>query len=1317
MEKFVSAIRKDNIKYIKNLIKKGENLNIRVSNGESPIILAIKLGHYKVVKLLIESGIALDIQNDNGITPLVYSIINNNESSKLTEMLVEAGAKIDFNTQDEDVLEDIEKFISCNSDLDVAGLLRKGLDKALENLGDRYLEGASEDENEFKKDPKKILPKDELKNIEKIVSENLEIDLEEVVEEKKEDDKHLEEYELGKKVYIVKGFFKSYFTKRLDKEEFEIFLLEKGEEILNSKDYRKFSNGDRIKKIRSEDKVFELRINSGDRVLFTITEMGIIFLCVDKHDNAVGRGTRVTTNEIIQLEISEKDIEEVEIRKVIERPIYESISLEKFKSKLLDKKELYLLTSEQERVVNSSLPICLYGSAGSGKTTMLLKKIENILKHNDDTKILFLTYNEKLLKYTKTLYNTYSGYKTEQITFDTFENYFINLLKLDREGYIDTRRFLKWFGAQKGYNPKLVDVSPLEAFSEIKGIIKGFVGYSGKRDIKKEKIISKNYYLELKNRYSLLKNDVSRELIYEEAKSYEKYLRENNYYDENDLALEYLNSDSDYPKYDFLACDEVQDLTELQIIAMLETLVDNKNVFLTGDNNQAINLSFFDFSRLKTLYQERYHYYGINNNEISLNQRSSETVVNLAKKVAELRDSVLPVNKKISYSEKPLIEGGIVPILASQEDIELSQLENKDVTIIVPDEVRKKRIKRFYNNTVLTIYEAKGLERENIVCIGLIDSFSDDAKTVVEKLKSDNRDPLSNHYRHFFNLLYVATTRARNNLIFLDDLDNEFYNYLDQEVRRADTEEWQERFKSLAELTEDKLLKYAVEYEEKGNYKIALEHYEKMKERDENSIKRLKALIEMESKNYRKALETFESLEMWTECLECSKNIGEKSLEKRYQIKVYESEGKYLDLARYYSSYKNYQSAFDSYIDYFKEELKGSKDIKEEFYTTVESIDGKIFKKGDHDFIVMNSFEIPQLLELAVDISLLIKGDIDTGIELLEKLSKRSKRAEFNLFLLKKGEELWDKPLEKLLDGEEPLYKNFYLKGRNKKKDELVWDNLSLENLDLFVKNGYKADLEAVDGEMIIKILEEDRKNLIHYYILNNGGKDRYRKEVEGYLESLIEKPKDLILEKFDEFVDSPCELLLNLYLKYPENENIKSILNEKLVLGELSLESIDRTYIDLIELETYLEIRGRGDYNRDNLLSSLDYRSMEIGNIFKNLIDEELELLLILFLEKKRCLIPFKYYEKLDDKQMERFKKYFVSYECRKISTKYSIYNISEEAKELRIDEKIYANIEPMTQVELELVGKSQLVSLGKEEKVVTIKDIVLGKDKIIFE
>ena len=931
----IAAVANENKKIIKLLLESKADLDIKNIDGITPLMLATENGNAEIVKMLLSFKLDIDIQDKKGRTALIIGC--ENKEKEIVKLLLDS--KADPNIQDKkgrtaliiaskNENEETQKFILDQKlDVDIENDWRslrpitnwgyKDIIKILlENnaslnikdnnnisplmllseLGDdEILDLIIDCQSNDKIDKNLSIELTEEKEInyenfedkEKINKNSLKFNSDIFIDNRdKKINKNFEGVERNfkgvlknlnrnKKVFIVDSFFKSYFAKRLDKEEFEIFLYNKGHEILKAKNYQNLSHGNRIKKLKTENNFFELRINRGDRIIFTFKEGGIIFLCVDNHNNAVKRGKNTEINNLIKLSARLKDISQIDTKDIIQNPIFEYNSMEEIKQSYKNNRELYKLTREQQNIVNKKLPICLYGSAGSGKTIMLLKKIEMILRDNKDAKILFLTHNKKLLRYTRGLYETYSGYKLKQINFKDINEFFKGELSvLDTEdNFFSYENFKEWYLKKSRYNIKLKELSVLEVFSEIKGIIKGFVGFHGKRNILQENIISREYYRELKNKYSLLKNDETRELVYSLVIDYEKYLKNNGYYDENDLAIRYLRGENKFFKYDFIACDEIQDLTELQVLSILEVIKDKKNVFLTGDNNQAINLSFFDFGRLETLYRENYNFKKLENSEISINYRSSEKIVKLAKKIAEIREETLVTNKKISYRERSSVKGGDIPILTCFNIEYLSRLEDKDVMVIVPSIELKKELGKKYENTILTIYESKGMERENIICVGLVDYFKDDITKIVKVMKNNNIEKLSNHYRHFFNLFYVAITRAKKTLVFLDDIDNSFFSLLEGFLYKTNNKNWMDNFIEVEGISDDKLLKYAKEFEKNGLYSEALKNYIKIKDIDPKVILRIESFINFENKRYKEALEGFEGLKMWSESFECSKKL------------------------------------------------------------------------------------------------------------------------------------------------------------------------------------------------------------------------------------------------------------------------------------------------------------------------------------------------------------------------------------------------------------------------------------------------------------
>ena len=87
------AARQKNLRYITFLIAAGANVNMRNSNGETPLVIASNLGFIEAVPPLIAAGARVDESNSTGETPLITAVHNRNIG--LMRMLLQAGADPD----------------------------------------------------------------------------------------------------------------------------------------------------------------------------------------------------------------------------------------------------------------------------------------------------------------------------------------------------------------------------------------------------------------------------------------------------------------------------------------------------------------------------------------------------------------------------------------------------------------------------------------------------------------------------------------------------------------------------------------------------------------------------------------------------------------------------------------------------------------------------------------------------------------------------------------------------------------------------------------------------------------------------------------------------------------------------------------------------------------------------------------------------------------------------------------------------------------------------------------------------------------------
>ncbi len=558
------------------------------------------------------------------------------------------------------------------------------------------------------------------------------------------------------------------------------------EEIsLNKKTIFQAPKGFWVKKIR--DNLYEFRVNSGDRVLFEFrnicrpsygySDKELVLLSFEKHDNVTLKINRKTKDSLhhknldfpstlkiekdLKMEFEtyeDKETTENIYRKINSKILYEVTSnehlIELIKNE--DKYTYYYLNDEQHSVLNEELPLFLKGSAGSGKTTVAIRKALE-LEEIGGYKVGYITFTQPLKTKAKEMYEKFRNHEVEKnVDFYSLEELYEKRLKEKPKGDKTFRKFLY------EYNPKLPKgIEPLDLYQEIRGIIKGSMGAKGtgnwNRDLTKE-MIEKNDYLSLNKKYTIY-SEKEREEIYKITETYQDWLYKKGYYDENDLARKISLNKKEV--FDFIICDEVQDLTETEIYMLKTLVVGGKNLLLTGDIHQIINPTYFSFSRVKSLFYKD----GYSEISLSKNYRSQKKIVDLANKLSDLRGEYIGKLGE-DYKEASILEEKDIFYCKKDEEL-LKQLEDNTTIILVTDDNTKNKMRKKMpkiSSKILTVQDVKGLEFDSVVLYNFGGELSSFWKTIFS-----NRAKANQIYRYYFNLLYVGITRAKKNLLLMEE--------------------------------------------------------------------------------------------------------------------------------------------------------------------------------------------------------------------------------------------------------------------------------------------------------------------------------------------------------------------------------------------------------------------------------------------------------------------------------------------------------------------------------------------------------------------
>ncbi|MDB8803596.1 UvrD-helicase domain-containing protein [Romboutsia sp. 1001216sp1] len=695
-----------------------------------------------------------------------------------------------------------------------------------------------------------------------------------------------------------------------DKKEFVLSKLDKFIEELekNNYDIRSISNSFSVWKIKGNDNIYKFRIDSSNRVLFTYTskvegirgeykeDNRLLILDYCNHDEQIRRAKELEID-ISYIDLNNNDIND-NIDDIINEKMYKNycynsastitrvVDNDKLISLLKDnsKETIYYLSDEQDDVIKSQTPLFLFGSAGSGKTTIGIHKIYSLYKtHSID--IGYFTYSTLLKEETKEIFDYLCKDDDKEKMHSKVEFYDVNSYLTQSSKALDFVRFDEfklWIEENILKFDNKLDIDIFHIYREIRGIIKGMIGIDWKYqsgDLYSQRLIDKEIYLGLSSDYTTFNN---RELAYDIAIKYDKWLINNDKFDENDIARMALKEldEGNVKKYDFIVVDEVQDLSEKQIYFLYNLAKDKHNILFSGDFNQTINATYFNTHRIESLFKIHNENIKVNNKTLETNYRSCKEIVKLSNKVSELRIDKLYKSKN-DYIEKyiDLDESSNTKpvILGNSEYNKKSLLSIADdrhyVAIVVSDEYEKDKLKNELNicENVFTVGEIKGIEKPYIVCYNLISNYKDDWDYILEGVDFDKH----NLYRHHFNMFYVAITRARNNICFYEEKKSKLYNELIDYIDYVD--KFDERnLKLNIKSTSDDYFKEGKYLEAKGKYSHAISQYKKSKVCDSNiHIRRCEALMLRDKGKHLEAANEFFDIseyELASQCYKASNN-------------------------------------------------------------------------------------------------------------------------------------------------------------------------------------------------------------------------------------------------------------------------------------------------------------------------------------------------------------------------------------------------------------------------------------------------------------
>ncbi len=577
--------------------------------------------------------------------------------------------------------------------------------------------------------------------------------------------------------------------------------FEKIRTFLESGDFR--SAG--VKKIGNN--LYRARLNKADRLLFTLyrSQRETVILVLEHIKNHAYEKSRFLRRGVKVKQTLIPSVRDIDPDTLDTLPHLEQ---QKSRFHLLQKPITFDPT--QQQIYDHSLPVIIIGTAGSGKTVLLLEKMKRLRG-----KLLYVTQSSYLAKHSQALYHAHQYHPPHQTaSFLSFQN-FLESIALPPGKAVTMEDFKQWFAKHLNATP-IKDVHALH--EEFKGVITGTHTHTA--------YLSREAYMALGIKESIFIGN-QREAVYDLFTRYLHYLQEQQVYDLNLLSFEYLSLIE--KNYDYVIVDEVQDMSPIQLQLVLSSLHQQDHFMFCGDANQVVYPNFFSWAKIKALFFQNTSQPTARLTQIlNTNYRNSARVTHIANKLLRMKNWRFGSIDKETHHEMQSTEyhnGQLVFLAAEQQTLaEINQKtqHSKDFAVIVLyDELKPQASRYFQTPLVFSIQECKGLEYENVILFNMVSSASDHFLDISQGVTStilntpmryarnkDKADKSLEKFKFFVNALFVAVTRAQRNLYWIEEQtqhpllkllhDEEVQHSTDTIVYQTSSEEeWQQEASKL----------------------------------------------------------------------------------------------------------------------------------------------------------------------------------------------------------------------------------------------------------------------------------------------------------------------------------------------------------------------------------------------------------------------------------------------------------------------------------------------------------------------------------------
>ncbi|CAK0770644.1 conserved hypothetical protein [Gammaproteobacteria bacterium] len=554
----------------------------------------------------------------------------------------------------------------------------------------------------------------------------------------------------------------------------------------------------------SQGKFYRAKLDDANRLLFSLVRHGdevcaLMLEVIAQHDYDSSRFLRGAA--IDETKIPDCDCAEA----VSEAQAVRYLHPERTAIHLLDKPISF--DDAQEAIYRQSPPLIVVGSAGSGKTALTLEKLKLA-----EGEVLYVTHSAYLAQNARDLYYA-NGFEqpTQEAVFLSFRE-FVESIQVPPGREATWRDFSAWFTRIR---QSFKGIDAHQAFEEIRGVIAAGAGG----------VLSREDYRALGIRQSIFP-EAQRDGLYDLFERYQTWLQDAGLFDLNLVAQDWQGRAA--PRYDFVVIDEVQDITTVQLALILKTLKKPGHFLLCGDSNQIVHPNFFSWGQVKSLF---WHDPQLAERQelrlLTANFRNGQEATRVANQLLKIKQRRFGSIDRESNFLVQAIGGatGQVALMPDKDGTkrELNQQIRQSIrfaVLVMRDEDKAEARKHFSTPLLFSIHEAKGLEYENIVLYRFVSDHRAEFSEIVEgvdrqdlladtleyRRARDKGDKSLEVYKFFVNALYVALTRAIENIYIIEsDTTHPLFGLLDLslsgavkvEARQSTLEDWQKEARKL----------------------------------------------------------------------------------------------------------------------------------------------------------------------------------------------------------------------------------------------------------------------------------------------------------------------------------------------------------------------------------------------------------------------------------------------------------------------------------------------------------------------------------------